>query len=343
MPQLTDHQLMTAAESTFGTPVSVSRSVPFLTCDWDWDQNPFQGMGLHVSSPGGVPLSARGGAGIGIGTISPQFELFSKGLGLWLNAWAGTSTSTLVSGTTFQQVHTFATTNTVLPSQTAQVGIVDNTGTLRPHTLAGVTVSSGELEVTAGPDTLATLKLDCDVKSISTATAAGTWTPATGFSIFGGYSTTNVVTLGGSITAPTTTLVASSSGSVTSAVKRVKLTYANTLDTARWVLASGRNQPTVGRRVPTIEVDYEFNDVTERDAVISQASQALLVDLQTGEALSSGNARFQIVIPDFKLSAGSMPGVTDGSTGVQQLKGRVLWNSTQSPVYLVVRTADSAL
>ena len=343
MPQLTDHQLMSAAESTWGTPVTVSRAVPILPdSSYDWDQTRYEGQGLHVSSPGGVLLSARAGAGIGAGTIAPKFELFSKGLGLWLNAWAGTSTVTLVSGTTWQHVHTFISAGTVLPAQTVQAGIVDNTGTLRPHTFAGVTVGSGELEIPPGPDGLAMLSLDCDAKSIATATAAGTWTPATGFTTFGGYSTASVITIGGAITAPTTTALGSSSGTVTTAIKRVKLSYGNNIDKARWTVG-GRNQPTVGRREPALELDYEFGDVTQRDAIISQASQALLVDLQTSEALSSGNARFQLVIPDFKLEPGGMPGFTSGETVVQQLKGKIFWNLTQSPVYLVMRTADAAL
>ena len=134
MANLTDGQIMNVAEGTYGTPVTVTRAVPALSdSTHDFDPTPYQGMGLYVGAPAGVVRSDRRGAGLGQGKLVAIYEAHSKGLGVMLNAAFGLSTHTLVSGSTFQQVFT-APTGAVLPAQTIQYGVPDNTGTVRPHT-----------------------------------------------------------------------------------------------------------------------------------------------------------------------------------------------------------------
>src|SRR5262249_52959641 len=162
-------------------------------------------------------------------------EAHSKGLGVMLNAAFGTSTSTLVSGSTFQQVYTPTAAGTVLPSTTDQFGVVQNDGTVRPHTYAGCTVDSFALDIPEGPDSIATWTFNKDAKSLSTATTLGTFSPAATPSLFGSWSTTDSITLGGTLTAPTTTALASvAGGAVTQSFRSANLAVNNTIDKARW-------------------------------------------------------------------------------------------------------------
>jgi hypothetical protein len=340
---LTDHHLMCVAETVFGTPVAVSRAVPFLPdSTHEWNPTPYQGKGLWVGAPGGVFRADRRGAGIGQGKLVEKYEAQSKGLGVALNAALGTSTHTLTTGTTYQQVFTPTVTGTVLPSRTVQYATVQNGGTASPHTYAGVSVDSLELEIPEGPDGIATWTLESDAKSLATATSAGTFTPAASASLFGSWSTAGVVTLGGTVTAPTTTVLASSNGTTVTDLLSLTLSVKNNLDVGRWGIGT-RGQPTVGRRELSVKWKQEFNATTVRDLLISQGNTALLVTLQTGEALSTGNATLQLAIPAMKVDTGSLPNPTDGETVVSDVEATILWDGTNQPLYVVTRTADTAL
>ena len=344
MANLTDHQIMHVAESVYGTAVAVSRAVPFLPdSKADWDPTPYQGKGLWVGAPGGVFRSDRRGPGIGQGKLTEKYEAQSKGLGVVLNAAFGTSTHT-VTGTagTYQQVFTPTATGTVLPSRTVQLAVVDNAGTARPETFAGVTVDELELEVPEGPDSIATWTFTSDAKSMLTATTLGTWTPAASASLFGGWSTTAVVTLGGTITAPTTIALATSSGSAVTDLTSLTFSLKNNLDDGRWGLGT-RGQPTVGRRELSLKWGQEFTAQTIRDLQISQGKTALLMTLTTGETLSLGSATLQLAFPTVFIDTGGLPDPTDGETVKGDVSASLLWDGTLMPAYVVTRTADAAL
>ena len=122
MATLTDHQLGMVAESTYGTAPVVTRFLQMLeSTKMDFDPMPLQGVGMTVGAPGGVNRADRRIVGIGKGSGTLNVEAISKGLGVLLNASAGTATSTLVSGTTFQQNYTPTVANTLLPSIAVQL------------------------------------------------------------------------------------------------------------------------------------------------------------------------------------------------------------------------------
>lgn len=344
MANSTDHRIMCVAEVAYGTPVAVSRAVPCLAeSTHEWDPTPYQGVGLHVSAPGGVDRSDRRGAGLGRGELTEKYEAVSKGLGVALNAAFGTGTSTLVSGTTYQQVFTPTVTNTTLPSRTVQYGIVDNTGTVAPHTYAGVVVDEVEFDLPSGPDSVGTWTFTSDAKALSTATGAGTWTPASGGSLFGLWSSTSSIALGGTLTVPTTTALASTTGTDTSACKGFNFTMRNNIDRERWVPAS-RNAPTVRKRELEVKFSYEFNATTLRDLQISQGATSMLVSLATAESLSTGYATLQFAVPAMKIDTGALPPMpAGGETVVSDVTAKILWDGTNQPIYVVQRTADSAL
>jgi len=349
MAALTDHQAGWAVEGTYGTPVTATKFVPMMeSSKMDWDPMPIQPSGLWVGAPGGVDRADRRFAGIGQGKGSLVVEAASKGQGTLWQAACGTSTSTLVSGSTYQQVHTPTVTGTVLPSLTFQHGIVDNTGTVNPETFAGVTVTDWVLDIPkgAGADSSAKFTLNLDAKSLSTVTGLSTFVGPSGASLYswaGGGIGTTTITVGGTLTPPTTNALASvSGGTVNGNFSSITLTSNNNVDTGRWV-PGGRNQPTVGKRSHTVKFDYEYNDNVWRALQISQGVTSLLIDIPTSESLSTGTARLQVAFPAIKINSGAFPEPTPGSTVITSVEAQVLWDGTNQPFYVVLRTADAAL
>jgi Phage tail tube protein len=335
---LTDHQLGMVAEVTYNTPPVVTRFLQMLSdSKIDFDPMPLQGMGMTVGAPGGVNRADRRIAGIGRGSGTISVEAVSKGLGVLLNACAGTGVSTLVAGSTFQQNYTPTVAGTLLPSLAVQAGIVDNTGTVNPHTFAGVSIDKWVLECPEGG--IATLKADFDARSMATATALATASYAAAPSLFSFVGGT--ITLGGAVTVPTATALGTG-GTANANVRSWSLSSENSLDDGRWVIG-GRNQPTVGKRKHSLKFRYEFNDTTTRAALLAQSSVSFTATHVTTEALSTGFATLQLVIPAMKINPGSIPDPTLGQTVIVDVDAEILWDGVNAPFYVVIRTADSAL
>lgn len=340
MSNLTDHQFGMVSETTYGTPVTVTRFLRLLAdSEHDFDAMPIQGVGLQVGAPGGVDRSDRRVAGIGKGSLSVLFEAESKGLGLILSHALGTATSNLVSGTTYQRVYTPTVTGAVLPSSTMQVGVINNAGTAKTYTYAGCTITGWEFTLPEGG--IGRWKFDVDARSLATATALATASYASAPSMFTAANTSSLK-VGGTLTVPTTTALASSSGTANANIRALTLTSENSIDDGRWI-PGGRNQPTVGKRTHKLKLTYEYSDETFRDILISQAATSLLVDLQTTESLSSGVATLQLAIPAAKVTSGAIPKPTNGETVVSDIELDILWDGTNQPLYIVDRSADTAL
>lgn len=343
MSALTDHQFGLKAEAAYGTPVVVDRFLPILaSSEHDFDPTVIQGEGMQVGAPGGVNRADRRFAGVGFGTLKIVTEGYSKGLGLLISHATGTATHTLVAATTYQQVFTPTLTGVLLPSATMQVGIVDNTGAAaNPYTYAGCTVGSFELELGEGPTAKVQWTFSVNAKSMATATALAAASYAASPSIFSSASTCSFKP-GGTLTVPTTTVAASSTGTANTTLKAFTLSSDSNIDDGRWI-PGGRNQPTAGKRSHTLKLTYEYSDNTFRDALISQASTPLLIDLQTTETLSTGFATLQLAIPAAKVNGGTIPKPTNGETVTCESEFEILYNGTEMPYYIVQRTADAAL
>lgn len=156
-------------------------------------------------------------------------------------------------------------------------------------------------------------------------------------------------TLGGTLTAPTTTALASVASSTALATLRAyTLNVENEIADDRWNGALQRNQPTIGTRGITLSIDTEYDSTTGarlREAQLTQADIGPIVLTHTGVSLASGfNAVLQIVIPSAKIDSGAIPMPSDDKPIVTSVKYSVLDNLTaSSPLYVVVRTADTAL
>lgn len=339
MSGLTDHQFGMVAESTYGTPVTVTRFLPILPdSTHSWDIRPIEGMGLITGSP--FQRGARRTLGTGQGSIGIKCELQSKSLGLLLSHAMGTVTSTNVASTTYQQVHTPAATGTVLPASTMQFGVVEDVaaGTADPYTYSGCSVKGFTIDV---PETgYATVSFDIDAKAVTQATGLASASYASAPSIF--YHDSGATTIGGTVTAPTTTALATSAGTAAVNVRSWTLTVDNGLDVARWCIG-GRNQPTFGKRTAKLSMKIEYLATTYAAAMIANTVQSFLCNLTTAEQTSSGqSATFQLAVPQMYLNSGALPNATDGSTVVTDVEFEIEYNGTDQPFYLTLRTTDTA-
>ena len=340
MATLLDGQVGHVRESTWGTPVTVTRFN-----EWDASGGLKGDAGVKQASPLRVgAIGDRADREYTAGAASKgtlKFPLLTKGFGLWLESCFGGSTSTLVSGSTFQQVHQFIRTGTVLPPLTVQQGHPLPDGTVHPYTFAGCTVESFELEQPLND--VVSLSMDLDGKGVpATATALATASYAATMSLF--EFDQAAVTLGGTLTPPTTTALASvSGGTLVAGWRSFTLSADSQITDDRWGMSAAvRNQPTYRKRDVTLKAQVEYDGATLRDAYFARTSNPLLITWTTAEALSSGFATLQVVIPAFRVMTTFPPDATDGDIPIIDLEGKAFDNLT-AMAYVVLRTADTTL
>lgn len=325
-------------ESTYGTGVTPDRWPEFTDDSDGFDIDGFervQGKGMRVGSrvarSGRRVTTKRAAAG------SFGYELFSKGQGALWELVLGSGASTLVSGTTYQQVFTLADTQ---PSATWQQGIVDASGTVNPFTFPGTVVTKAEFSC---DDSIAMAKIDLDARDITTATAYAAPTMPTGGNLFS--FATSVITLGGTVTAPTTTALASGGTAVTN-VESWSCEIDRALAVERFTHGNGglKSKPLVtGGQAITGKLTLEYVDNVVRDAIINDTALPLTITM-SGGALSAGNETWQLVLPEVKLDAKGLPKQGGGDLPKLDVTWTALDNLVAAqPIWLVCRTSDSAL
>ena len=337
MAALTDVSFGLANEGTFKTYATPTRWYEVYEPDFDVNKHVKQGQGLRVGSR--TPRSARRVLTALDAAGSHGVELTSKGMGLLWESILGTGTSTLVSGTTYQQLFTPAT-GTTVPSRTLQTGVVDSTGTVNAVSYLGSMVDSWELEI--GNDAIATLKVTWDCADYTTAQAYAAQSYPAAPTLF--HFALVSATLGGSVTVPTTTALASG-GTAATNLRSLKLSGGNNPSKARFNFggAGRKARQLITGFAPSGEIEVEYTDNTVRDAYLNETELPLSVTLTSAEALSTGFATFQLVLPAIKLN-GEMPKGPGDDVPVLKSGFDVLDNLTAAfPMYVVHRTADNAL
>ena len=336
MSTVLDASIGTVPEVTYKTPLTVSRWYEYVDEDIDWNKNVKQGKGLRVGVR--APRSARRVVPTAEGKGSFTMEATSKGMGTLWQACLGTSTSTLVSGSTFQQVHTAITSSALMPSLTLQKTTPQVDGTLNAVTYTGVCVDSWEFNFPNAD--IATLKCNLDIADYSTATGYATPSYASSPNL---YHFANGSIASGTLTAPTTTALAAGTTTIAD-VRGGSFTVNNNLGTGRQNVggAGRKKQPYVGELDITGSLDIEYDNVTFRDAVLNETPMLLILTF-TGGALSTGNETLQVVIPEIKFD-GELPKTNGTDLIIQGMKFTGLDNLTAAqPIWVVTRTADAAL
>jgi Phage tail tube protein len=328
-------------ETTYGTAVTVDRWAPVtaetLVYATEWNQ----GTGLIVGS-GGVPLASRYYPTIKQGSGDFTVELNSKGLGTLLELAMGTATSTVVSGSAYQQLFTLGT----QASATIQRGLVfgDATGTRDQQTFKGCVCTGFEITVPQAEQ--ATLTTMWDIRDYDTSTAYAT--PSYPSYVQAGmmhWGQAALVT-GGTFTAPTTTTMASIAGGTDGTnVRSWSMKLERTIDTERFNMdgSGGLKQiPLSGTIDISGTMEVEHTDAAFRTAAIAGTVLPLTLTLTTEEDLGTGTSQFQVGLPGVVVTG--FPVSNEGSLPVTsyEFSGKFATGAAQ-PLYLALRTADTAL
>lgn len=329
-------------ESTFGTAIAVDRHYEFTSESFDFEKTVVQGSGLRVG--GRVARSGRRVVAKQMGKGDLEVEWTTKGLGTLFEQALGTGASALVSGSTYQQLFTLGATNANLPSCTIQKGVPNAAGTVDAYTFAGATCN--QIEITADNGSIVKIKTSWLSKSVTQGgTGANAYqTPSYVSSPSLYHFAQGAVTLGGTVTAPTSTALASG-GTAVANVRSFSLTIDNKIAEDRFTFGNSgaMSQPTVGLREVKGKMTVEYTDTTIPAAHLADTELAATLTFTSTESLSSGTATAQIVLPAIRLE-GAVPTVNDPNLVVYDVDFTVLDNLTATqPLWIVMRTSDTAL
>lgn len=337
-----DSQIGIKKESTYGTAVTVDSFLEFTDESLDWSPTQVQGAGMRVGQIADYADRRRIGREEVGGSIT--VETLTKGMGKLIEAAMGADgQSNVVTGAAYQQLFTPATSDPI-NSYTIQKGIpLRDGGAAQPMTFAGMVCSGFELTIPNGG--LPTLTTNWVGKSVATGTALATASYATSVDQLSFVD--GSITIGGSVTVPTTTALASG-GTAVANIRSARITYDNGLDTEGFNLGGAgkrSRKPNLGKRSITGNIEAEFDAATLRDAWLNSTSLALVLTLQFPVAITGSTyPTLQVTIPVIRLE-GELPKATQPGSVVTQsidftgLDGRV----ASAPIYVAIVTTETAI
>jgi hypothetical protein len=318
-------QLGIVAETTFNTPVTVTRFYEFTSENLQYNKKTAVGMGLRAG--GLLPRSQRRVVTTTDASGDIALDLPSRGLGLLLAQAMGNSPSptTITTG-----VYSYAFTlgDVYGRSFTAQVGVPQYGGTVTPKTLGGCKISSFELGVSNAA--IATGKFNLDAASLTTGISLAT-------ASFSNYATTNLFNFSqGAITVD---------GSSVANVKDFTITVENTLKTDRFNLGSAgikAEQTINGFRKISGKLTAEFTDTTLLAKYLSDASTALVLTFTGGVIANAATEKLVINVSAVKFNADT-PNVAGAGVIDLAMSFEAYDDGTNQPLTITYQTADAAL
>ena len=316
-------QVSAVAESTYGTPVTVTHFYEFLSENFQFNPTWLDGMGLKAGQA--YNRASR--------TVVSQFDVngdltmehtsgeaanaVADSMGFWWKFALGSTltTPTLVLGTAYKQVHT----NGSKAGQfiTVQVGRPQISGvTVQPFTYTGTKVT--DWEFSCNDNQIAQLKVTCDGQTelTSTALAAASYPTPNGLFAF---SDATVMTIGGTAsTAGGETTVAGGS-SIGSRVNGITITGSTPMKVDRYGLGNaGLKGEPIENAIPTITgtLSTEFFSRTELYDVFKTAGTTVLeIDFTkfdsagndaNGVASGPNPYRLSFILPAVKFKTGAV-------------------------------------
>lgn len=335
-----DFSLNIKEETTYGTYIAPTRALEFLDgTEFETQIEFYEGMGLKVGNRAAlVDRSVETVRGVE-GKVS--IEALTKGGGVLLDAAAGDSTVTLVSGSTYQ--HIFFP-GDAPASLTMQQGVPQTTaGTVDVFSYLGCMVSSYSFNLERNGQ--AQFEYDIVGRQVDTAQSLASLTyPASAIPFtFKDAS----VKFGGTVTAPTTTVLGSSSASASTDIYDFSVTIDNKLNLDRRNFGSAglRSKPIVGGyREITGKFTAEYEGTSMHADYLANTTRGLVLTLDASAApLSSGNATLQFVAPAAKIRSAPVK-ANNGDVVAVEYSFTVLQSSSYTyPYWWVVRTADTTI
>lgn len=316
-------QLGIATETTFNTPVTVSRFYEFTNESINYNKNTAVGLGLRAG--GQLPRSQRRVVTTTDVSGDINLDLPTRGLGLLMaHAMGSFPSPTTVSTGVYS--YTFTLGDTYGKSFTTQVGLPQYGGTVTPKTMGGCKVNSFELAVSnAG---LATGKFSVDGASLSTSTALATASYSASTSIF--HFAQGAITVDGASVAN---------------IKDFSVNVDNVLKTDRFNLGSAgikQEQVINGFRKITGKITAEFTDTTLLAKFIADSNAAIALTFVGNTIASTFKDTLSITLSAVKFD-GELPQVGGPEVIDVNFTFEAYDNGTDAPMTIVYQTGDAAL
>ena len=316
-------QVGAVAESTYGTPVTVTHFYEFLSENFVFNPNWLDGQGLKAGQA--YNRASR--------TVQSQFDVngdltmehtigsaanaVADSMGFWWKFALGSAltTPTVVLGTAYKQVHT----NGSKAGQfiTCQVGRPQISGvTVQPFTYTGVKVT--DWEFSCNDNQIAQLKVTCDGQTelTSTGLAAASYPTPNGLFAF---SDATVMTLGGTASTSGGETTIAGGTSIASRVNGITITGSTPMKVDRYGLGNaGLKGEPIENAIPTITgtLSTEFYSRTELyDVFKSAGTTALQLDFTkfdasgndaNGVAAGPNPYRLSFILPAVKFKTASV-------------------------------------
>lgn len=313
-----DASIGASKETVFGTGVTVTKFPEFVDESLQWDPTFVQGAGLRTGSR--VVRSARRSLGKQNVTGDITVEACSKGLGWMLAAALGNATSTQRAASGVYQHNFTPLTGDCLDSYTIQKGIPPLVcgGVASAHTFPGCVCTSLDIEATNSE--IVTVKTSWVGREVVTATAYAAPSYPTPVELF--TFVQGVITIGGSVTAPTTTTLATG-GTAAADIVDFSLTWDNALDDLGYNFGGGGKRvrkPVVGMGELKGKVTAEYDSNVLRDAYLNQTDLALTLTFTGATTIGTGSDKpgLQIFIPNIRLE-GELPTANGGAPITQSI------------------------
>jgi hypothetical protein len=298
-------QIGFAAESTWGTPVTVTRFLEHLDEDLNWEPTWLDSAGIKAGQAyKRVTRTKQSRFTVGGGFA---LEACDKGFGLLLKHMLGSSaTATQIAATTaYRQTHTPAIKTGL--GLTVQVGRPQTDGTVKPFTYEGVKIPSWEFSCSDGE--LARWRVDMDGQDMLTATALATASYIASTGVFD-FSESSTFTLGGTPATAAGRTTITGGTAVSTIVRGVTIRGEDGMATERYGLGNaGRKGQQIenATRLVTGTLEGEFTSQSEiYDRIVNNTTTAIQLDFSHGDAGGSNPYRLSFVLPACKLKSGNI-------------------------------------
>ena len=327
-------------ESVYGTAVVPTRFVE-SEAKLKYDLKTMQSKGLRPGK--NVNRLNRNVVTRYEGSGDIECDVTTRGFGFLLNAVMGSVVNTVVPASTpsvYQQNHVLSTTD---PVQTFTVQeVLPTLGGVNAyaHTFLGVAFDSVELSAKEG-GTLES-KFSVTAREMRTDVAATATSYPADDSLFTFVS--GAIILGGTLTEPTTTAVASMTGTAAANVEEFSLSIKRNLDSKGWNLGGAglrSRAPLLGAPELSGKLSAEYTDNTLRDAYLAQSPLGVLLTFLGPVISGAHRATLQIVLPSIRLK-GEVP-TSDGGNAIRQSIDFEAFDNgaATQPIWVIYRTLDT--
>lgn len=253
-----------------------------------------------------------------------EYEVLSKGFGLWFKHMLGTVNTSTPGGATLTRDHEFTLGDLYGKSLTVQVGRPGVDGTVYPFSYSGIKVASWEISNEVDGVVMLTVSLDGQREDLDQSLAVASF-PADD-SLF--YWIGGEITIGGSTFCVTSATVSGDNG----------------LAVERYFICGGNGQY---KKEPvhnalaelTGSLEAEFTNPTAYERFVNGETVAVTLNWEGPEIENGFNYGLTIELPEVRFD-GETPSVGGPDVLTQTLSFKVLNDGSSEPITLTYRTTD---